>query len=1097
MRDSAKDHGRGRRARGFFVATMSNKRSLGSRPGPSLCLPHLLEHQARRIPDAPAILALGRAPLSFGRLYAHIQEVEHRLRAMGISRHDRIAIVLPNGPELATAILAAAASATCAPINPAYRTDEVARYFADLQPHALIVQAGQDTPARRAALDRGVRVIELAPTSDPEAGLFTLRGEQSQARSAESAAPSDITLLISTSGTTSRPKIVPQTHAKVCAAAYAHNTALALTQCDRCLNILPLFHGHGLIATLIASLAAGASVVCTPGLDVNHFSAWLTQFEPTWYSGVPAMHQAILGHMRHNRDRPSGSRLRFLRSSSAPLPPRIFAELEHSFDTYAIEWYGMSEVAAAPITCNPPGPRPRKPGSVGLPVGLDVEIMDEIGALLPRGLTGQVVVRGATVMAGYDGDPSATAAAFAGEWFKTGDLGYFDDDGYLFLTGRIRELINRGGEKISPQEVDEVLLDHPAVAEAVTFAIPHATLGEDVAAAVVLRPHAAATPKDIRQFASGRIAEFKVPRQVHIVTQIPKGPTGKLQRVCLANQLAVETDAAIRRTSVAPRTPLEKVLAAIWGEVLQVEEVLVHDNFFLLGGDSLLATRVLVRLYEIMQVEVEVACIFEAPTVAEMAAHLETLIQAGGASQPPSAIVRVARESSVAPTSIAQERLCELQHALAGLPFFNVLYALRLMPVVEVASLERSINEIVRRHKILRTTFAAIEGRYMQLIAPQLNIPVLFDDVRALPKSEKESAELDLIQSEALHSFDLEEGPLIRTRLLRLEEDEYLLLICTHQAICDGWSLGVLAEELIALYDAFASEQESPLVPLAIQFADFAHWQRQWRSHREMVAQLEYWKKQLGDPLPGMQLAKSSPRRKIDDLRTVRRTWTLPATLVEAAKRFGHAEGCTLFMVLVAALKTLLHRYLGQNEVRVATNVANRNRVGAKTLIGPLVNTVVLRTNLDGDPEFREVMRRVRVTTLAAFAHQDLPLQELAQLLERERGLNPRSLANVMILLQNDALRPALRSGQRLGFAEANPNMLLPLVTITSFDVILVFRENLDGFVGTCIYKPFLFRARVIDRLLRDFAEVLERMTAQPERPISELRVSLKELSKR
>jgi len=246
-----------------------------------------------------------------------------------------------------------------------------------------------------------------------------------------------------------------------------------------------------------------------------------------------------------------------------------------------------------------------------------------------------------------------------------------------------------------------------------------------------------------------------------------------------------------------------------------------------------------------------------------------------------------------------------------------------------------------------------------------------------------------------------------------------------------------------------------------------------------------------------MQLAKSAPRRTIDDLRTVRRTWTLPASLVEAAKRFSHEEGSTLFMVLVAALKTLLHLYLGRDDVRVATNVANRNRAGTKTLIGPLVNTVILRTNLGGDPGPREVMRRVRATTLAAFAHQDLPFQELAQMLERERRLKPRSLANIFILLQNDTLRPSLRSGHRLSLVEANPNMFLPLVTLTPFDVTLMLKESPDGLVGTCVYKPFFFRAKTIDRLLRDFEEVLERMTTHPERPISEMRVSRNGLSNR
>jgi acyl-CoA synthetase (AMP-forming)/AMP-acid ligase II len=1078
------------------VTTMPNERSFGPRPSvPFLCLPHLLEHQARRIPDAPAILAPGRTPLTYGRLYQHIEEMERRLRAMGIGRHDRVAIVLPNGPELAVAILTVAASAACAPLNPAYGADELERFFADLRPGALIAQAGWDCPSRRVALSRGVRVIELSTAAGLKAGLFTLAGEQGGASSDEPVSASDTALLVPTSGTTARSKIVPQSHAGICTSAFAHGAALALKESDRCLNVLPLFHGHGLLATMIASLAAGASVVCSPGFDVGRFSEWLTAFQPTWYSAVPTIHQAILAQARHNRERLADSRLRFVRSSSASLAPRIFAELERAFESPVIEWYGMTEVTASPIACNPLPPRQRKAGSVGLPTILDVAIMDERGAWLAGGQTGEVVVRGASVTAGYDGHPRATDPAFTGDWFKTGDLGYFDDDGYLFLAGRIREMINRGGEKIAPQQVDEVLLDHPAVAEAVTFAIPHPTLGEDIAAAVVLRPHAAATPKEIRQFVSGRIADFKVPRQVRIVTQIPKGPTGKVQRIGLADQLGLATNAAIPRASVVPRTPVEKVVAGIWAEVLQVEQVLVYDNFFLLGGDSLLAARVLIRLYEIMQVELEVSCIFEAPTVAEMAEHVETLIQAGQAPRPPSAIVRVPRENGVVPASIEQERLCELQHAVPDLPFFNALYALRLTPAVEAACLERSINEIVRRHEILRTTFAAVEGRYMQVIAPQLTVSLPFDDLRALPRLEKDTTELDLIQSEMLHCFELTQGPLIRARLLRLAEQEYLLLICMHQAICDGWSLGVLTEEMISLYDAFSGEQESALAPLAIQFADFAHWQRQWQSHREIVAQLEYWREQLSDPLPVMQLAKSAPRRTIDDLRTVRRAWTLPASLVEAARRFSHEEGGTLFMVLVAALKTLLYRYLGQDDVRVATNVANRNRVGTKTLIGPLVNTVVLRTNLGGDPGPREVMRRVRATTLAAFAHQDLPFQELAQMLERERRLKPRSLATIFILLQNDTLRPSLRFGHRLSLVEANPNMVLPLVTMTPFDVTLMLKEGPDGLVGTCVYKPFLFRARTIDRLLRDFEEVLERMTTHPERPISEMRVSLNELS--
>lgn len=1053
------------------------------------CVTHLLEHQAKRIPQAPAILAPGRAPLTYRHLNQHIEEIGRTLRAMGIGRHDRVAVVLPNGPELAVAILSVEASATCVPLNPAYGVEELDRYFAELQPRALITPIGVDSPARRAAFSRGVGVLELSIASSAPAGQFTLTGDQGVATLDEPVSPGDVALLLPTSGTTSRPKIVPLTHANICTSALAHGLALALRQSDRCLNVLPLFHGHGLNATLMASLTAGASVVCTPGLEINNFFEWLTFFKPTWYSALPTMHQAILGQARRNGERMASCKLRFIRSSSAPLPPRIYAELEHTFDAPVIEWYGMTEVASSPIACNPLPPRQRKAGSVGVPVGLDIAVMDEGGALLPGGQTGQVAVRGASIMGGYDANPMATDAAFTGDWLKTGDLGFFDDDGYLFLTGRMREIINRGGEKIAPQEVDEVLSDHPAVEEAVTFAVPHATLGEDVASAVVLRPHPVATSKDLRQFAIGRIADFKVPRQILIVTQIPKGPTGKVQRIGLAARLGLATSSPQPRAFVAPRTTLEAALAEHWAEILQVDQIGIHDDFFVSGGDSLLVASVLCHIHDIAQVEVDVSRFFEGPTVAEVAEHIDYLIQSGQVAQPVSAIARVPRESEVMPASVAQERLWKLQQALPDTPLFNIFFPLRLTTPVVASLLEQCINEIVGRHEILRTTFAEIDGRCVQVIAPQLTVPLAFHDLRALPQSKREKGGHQLIQEEVLHCFDLENGPLIRARLVHLTEQEHLLLISMHQVICDGWSLGVFVEELVTLYDAFSRREESPLPPLPIQYGDFAHWQRSWRSHSDMVAQLAYWRDQLPDPLPAMTLATAHPKRTMDDFRTARRGVALPASLAEAVKRFGHKEGGTLFMALVTALKTLVHGYLGQDDVRVATNVANRNRPGTEVLIGPLVNTVTLRTNLGGDPSLREVMGRVRAATLAAFANQNLPFEELVQTVERERLGRTPALGNIMLLLQNATLRPTASSGQRISVEEANPNMLVPLVTMTTFDVIIMLREGSNGLVGTCAYKPSLFHANTIDRLLFGFQEVLERMTMEPDGPISAIRV--------
>jgi acyl-CoA synthetase (AMP-forming)/AMP-acid ligase II len=1050
----------------------------------------LLQGHAQRIANAPAILAPDRAPLSYRRLYRHIGDVGRTLRAKGIGRDDRLAVLMPNGPELAVAIVAVAANAACASINPAYSAEELDRYFADLRPRALIVPAGVDGPARRVAQAHGVPVFDLTPTGEA-AGLFTLAGTAAGKRSSDPVGPGTTALFLFTSGTTSRPKIVPLTHANICTSAFSAVAALQLSETDRCLNVLPLFHGHGLIATVMTSLAAGGGVVCTPGCDVNRFFGWLREFAPTWYSAVPTMHQAILARARLNPDQVAGIRLRLVRSASAPLPPRVFAELERTFGTSVIEFYGMTETASAPIACNPLPPRRSKPGSVGIPVGLDVAILNDCGDVLPAGQTGHVTVRGGSVMPGYDGDAAATAAAFAGDWFKTGDQGFFDDEGYLYLSGRTREMINRGGENIAPREVDEALLEHPAVAEAVTFAVAHATLGEDLAAAVVLRPNADATPKDIRQFAAGRLADFKVPRQVLIVEQLPKGSTGKVQRIGLAEKLGLGNAAS--PTFVAPRTPLENILAGIWADVLRLDQVGIHDDFFALGGDSLLAAHVLTSIHDAMHLEIGVVSLFDAPTVAEMAEYLETLIKAGRAGRPE--IARVSRHEPL-PASPVQERLWTLQQAVPDLPFFNILYALRVTSPLDATLLQRSLNEIVRRHEILRTTIGVAGGRQIQIIAPQLMVPLAVDDLYKLPKSKKEAAAHRLIQAELTHSFDLARGPLVRARIVRLAEDEHLLLITMHQMIADGGSLGVIADELATLYEAFSTGKASPLPALPIQYADFAAWQRAWTSHPDVAAQLDYWRGQLRGPLPVLKLGAGRPRRAESEL-TAQRDIALPVSLTEALKQFSRREGGTLFMALVAALKTLLHRYAGEDDLRLATNVANRNRAGTEGLIGPLANTVILRTGLGGDPTAREVLRRVRATTLKAYAHQDLPFEVLAETLARERGLDPAQLAQVMILLHNAALRTETSAGRALAFEEADPGMPMPLVTTTTYDVIVGLRESALGLVGSCIYKPHLFGSKSIDRLLADFKKILEQMASEPERRISTIRLSRKITAKR
>lgn len=499
----------------------------------------IVERIAAGSDDAPAIGAPERPNLTHAGLKAQMRATAERLNGLGLGRNDRIAIILPNGPEMASAFVSVAACATTAPLNPAYRAEELDFYLSDIGAKAILVGEKEQGPAIAVAKNLGIAVLRLSFDTAQPAGTFAIDGPAvGPAVSTGAAEDRDIALLLHTSGTTSRPKLVPLSHANLAASARNVAAVLALAPPDRCLNIMPLFHIHGLVAAVTASLHAGASVFCTPGFNALKFFAWLGEASPTWYTAVPTMHQAILARAPRNADAVAAAGLRFIRSSSSSLPTQVMAELEKTFRCPVIESYGMTE-ATHQMTSNPLPPAARKPGSVGSAAGPEVAIMAADGAMLPAGTQGEIVIRGPNVTAGYEKNPEANASAFAHGWFHTGDQGIMDAQGYVRVTGRLKEIINRGGEKISPLEVDEVLMDHPAVAQVVTFAMPHDKLGEDVAAAVVLREGQAASEADIRSFAATRLADFKVPRKVLILEEIPKGATGKLQRIGLAAKLGL------------------------------------------------------------------------------------------------------------------------------------------------------------------------------------------------------------------------------------------------------------------------------------------------------------------------------------------------------------------------------------------------------------------------------------------------------------------------------------------------------------------------------------------------------------------------------
>jgi acyl-CoA synthetase (AMP-forming)/AMP-acid ligase II len=488
-----------------------------------------------------AIGAPGQRNVSFKDLRTFITLTVAHLNQLGIGRNDRVAIVLNNGPEMALAFMAVASGCTSAPLNAGYRADEFEFYLDDLNAKAIIVQAGVPSPAIDVAKRLGLLLIELHPSPECGAGTFVLKTGDARLPKLEQggwAKPEDIALILHTSGTTSRPKIVPLSHTNVCASAGNIAHTLEFTSKDRGLNIMPLFHIHGLIAGILAPLSAGSFVSCTPGFNALKFFAWMDEIKPSWYTAVPTMHQTILTRAPNNQAVITNNPLRFIRSSSSSMPTKVIEELEICFKAPLIESYGMTE-ASHQMCSNLLPPTKRKPGTVGVAAGPKVAIMDEQGNILGANQTGEIVIQGPNVTQGYENNPKANAENFTNYWFRTGDQGIIDDEGYVTITGRLKEIINRGGEKISPREVDEILMEHPAVLQVVTFAIPHDKLGEEVGAVVVLREGKTAEEKEIREFGARSLADFKVPKKIIFMDEIPKGATGKLQRIGLAAKLGL------------------------------------------------------------------------------------------------------------------------------------------------------------------------------------------------------------------------------------------------------------------------------------------------------------------------------------------------------------------------------------------------------------------------------------------------------------------------------------------------------------------------------------------------------------------------------
>jgi oxalate---CoA ligase len=587
-------------------------------------LPAIIGCWAKRQPGSPALITPGQEFLTYQGLAESIEKNRLAFVSAGVTKNDRVAVVLPPGPEMVTAFLSVSSIAPVAPLNPTYTAEEFAWYLRDLQCTVLISLDGYESPVFAAAMGQQVRTIRITPSG--YAGDFSVQPSPHPVLQKNKHPPPAIALLLHTSGTTAKPKIVPLHHRSILFSTHTIAQSLRLDPTDRTLAIMPLFHVHGLVGSVLSTLVSGGSSIIPRKFEAERFLEWVLDAKPTWYSAVPAMHHAILSCFK---EKPlPGHTLRFIRSCSSPISPGLFCALEDAFGVPVIEAYGMTE-ACHQIASNPLPPEKRKMGSVGIPTGCEIAILGSDNNRVSHDTEGEVIIRGSSVISGYENNHEADLRSFYHGWFRTSDSGYIDEEGYLYLKARIKEIINKGGEKIAPREIDEIFLQHPAITQAASFAVPHTTLGEDIGIVMVVRKgYPVPERAELVAFAKNHCAPFKIPSHFFFRDEIPKGPTGKIRRHELAGILVPEESG--RDTGEEPGScsdRMELQVLGIWQEVLRNHRIRADDDFFYLGGDSLQAVRIIVAIEELFKIRLQPGILLEKRSVRELTGHIRNMRQ--------------------------------------------------------------------------------------------------------------------------------------------------------------------------------------------------------------------------------------------------------------------------------------------------------------------------------------------------------------------------------------------------------------------------------------------------------------------------------------
>jgi len=1032
------------------------------------CIHQLFEEQVQRTPDSVAVVFEGQQ-LTYAQLNARANQLAHHLQTLGVGPEVPVAICMERCSEMVVGLLGILkAGGAYVPLDPAYPEERLSFMMEDAHAAVLLtrghmVERVPEHGVHAVCLDSGWETIAAKSEKNPVTG----------------ATAKNLAYILYTSGSTGQPKGVMVEHRGLCNTINWITHTLNLSGEDRCLLKTPITFdaaGRELFPTL---LTGGRLVIAeTDGhRDSRYLAETIRGAQISIFHCVPSLLQFLVEEPAFD----DSLVLRAVMCGGEALPAQVIERFQCRSKAKLYNVYGPTEtiIDSTYWLCERADDRSSCP--IGRPIpNARIYILNNALRPLPIGVAGHLHIGGVSLARGYLNRPELTAEKFipdpfsaepGARMYKTGDLARYLPDGNIEFLGRVDHQVKIRGFRIELGEIEAALGQHPAVREAVVLAREDAPGEKRLVAYVV----AEAAADELRRFLKDKLPDPMVPAVFVLLDTLPLLSNGKIDRRALPapDRTRPELDKAF----LAPRTPVEELLAEIWAQLLDLERVGVHDNFFDLGGHSLLATQAVSRMREAFQMEIPLRLLFEIPTVAGLAESIDAARHAvQNRLAPP--ILPVPRNGDLA-LSFAQQRLWFFDQLEPGLSAYNIPAAVRLKGPLNLAALEQSLNEVVKRQESLRTTIGTVEGRPTQVIAPTLTIKLPVVDLGKLPANEREIEVRRLVTAEAQRPFDLSKGPLIRGAVLRLGDEEHVGLLTMHHIVSDGWSTGILVRELGTLYVDFCTGGSSPLLALPIQYADFAQWQRQWLQGEVLESQIAYWKERLAGAPARIELPTDRPRPALQTFRGAHQSLVLPKRLKDGFKALGRQEDVTLFMTMLAAFNVLLYRYTTQDDLMVGTPIANRNRLETEGLIGFFVNALVLRTDLSGNPSFRELLRRVREVCLGAYSHQDMPFDRLVEELHLKRNLSRNPLFQVMFALQNAPQRALELPGLTLSPVEGDSET-------AHFDLTLQMVDTGQELTAALVYNTDLFEAGTIAGMLGNFHVLLEAIVADPEQRLSD-----------